>query len=71
MQEALFRSPCMATRFEVCTVNEAAKELRVSPATIRRLIWSGALKASKIGRSVRIERRTLKNILEKGVSRGA
>jgi excisionase family DNA binding protein len=37
------------------TVRETASRLRVSCATIRRLIQAGKLRALRVGRSVRIE----------------
>lgn len=46
----------MATELQFFTVNEAAVHWRISPATVRRLIASGRLKATRIGRSIRIER---------------
>ena len=58
-QGALGMELIMTEDINVCTVTEAAKLLRVSPATIRRLILYGKLPAARIGRSVRIERRTL------------
>ena len=41
------------------TVNEVAAALRVSRATIYRLVGSGALAATRIGKSVRVTRRTV------------
>lgn len=44
----------MDMRSEVCTVQEAATRLRVSTATIRRLISASQLPAARVGRSVRV-----------------
>lgn len=56
---------------EVCTVREASARLRVSCATIRRLIAKAAIPAVRVGRSVRINRTALDRIVnEGGVSRG-
>ena len=41
------------------TVNEVAVMLRVSRATIYRLVSSGALAATQVGKSVRVTRRTV------------
>jgi excisionase family DNA binding protein len=48
------------------TVREIASELRVSAATVRRLIWAKRLKASRVGRSVRISSRELERFLAAG-----
>lgn len=56
----------MSRIIDVCSVKEAAAELRVSPATIRRLIGAGKLRAARIGRSVRIERRILDLLVSGG-----
>lgn len=55
----------MAKSTRVYTVKEAAEVLGVSPATIRRLIDRGKLPAIRVGRSVRIERCVLEQILTK------
>lgn len=44
---------------EVMTVNEVAAALRVSRATIYRLVGAGALAGTRIGRSVRVTRRAV------------
>ncbi len=53
----------------VFTVDEAATVARVSPATIRRLIAAGKLDAFRVGRSIRIDRSSLRATSAKGVSR--
>ncbi len=50
----------------VCTVKEAAFRLRVSSATIRRLIATGQIPASRVGRSVRINRQTIERLVCSG-----
>ncbi len=56
----------MGQTIEVCTVRDAAMRLRVSQATIRRLIASGRLRAMRVGRSVRIDWRVLDRMLAQG-----
>jgi len=41
---------------ELLTVQETADLLRVSPASVRRYIASGALPARRVGRNVRVEK---------------
>ncbi len=41
---------------DLLTVQETAELLRVSPATVRRYIASGALPARRVGRNVRVEK---------------
>ena len=45
------------------TVHEIAAALRVSRATVYRLISSGALTATHVGRSVRVTRRAVEEFL--------
>jgi excisionase family DNA binding protein len=45
------------------TIAEAAKILRCSERTIRRLIWSGRLRAVQVGRCYRIRRHDLSELL--------
>ena len=45
------------------TVNEVAAALRVSRATVYRLVSSGALAANHVGRSVRVTRRAVEEFL--------
>lgn len=59
----------MARLLEVCTVAEAATAARVSKATIRRLIVAKRLRASRIGRSIRIDRHALEQMLTRGGGR--
>lgn len=60
----------MSKLSRVCTVKQAAEVFGVSTITIRRLIATGKLAAIRIGRSVRIDRRLLEEILsQKGGSR--
>ncbi|MEK6704069.1 MAG: helix-turn-helix domain-containing protein [Planctomycetota bacterium] len=61
----------MAANIEVCTVREVADALRVSQATIRRLIAASKLPAMRVGRSVRVDRSVLARLVAEGkVSRG-
>jgi excisionase family DNA binding protein len=41
---------------DLITVKEAAKELRVSPVTVRRYIKSGRLRCIRLGRTIRLRR---------------
>ncbi len=52
---------------EIFTKQHAAKHLNISTRTIDRLIFSGQLKAYKIGRSVRISQEQLDEFLEASV----
>jgi len=47
------------------TVKEAAKYLALHPVTVRRLIDQAKIPASKIGRSVRVDKKILDEQLEK------
>ena len=47
------------------TVNEVAAALRVSRATVYRLVRSGALTATDVGRSVRVTRRAVDEFLHR------
>jgi len=47
---------------ELLTVREAARELRVSPITIRRYIKSGRLKCVRLGRTIRLRRDDLDSL---------
>lgn len=59
----------MEQRPEVCTVAEAAAIARVSKATIRRLIAAEKLRAARVGRSIRVNRRALVQLLTQGGGR--
>ena len=48
----------------ILTVSQVAEYLKLSEKTIRRLITSGQLKASKIGSSWRVQMIDIKNYLE-------
>jgi excisionase family DNA binding protein len=48
---------------ELLTVRETAALLRVSPITVRRYIASGRLAAVRVGRGVRVERMSLKQLV--------
>lgn len=56
----------MRQRLSFITVREAAESLRVSPATLRRLIAGGRIRAVRVGRSVRIDPRDLEAFLSRG-----
>jgi excisionase family DNA binding protein len=49
---------------ELFTVDEIATALRVTEATVRRLIQSGELKALKFGGSIRITKDSIKELLK-------
>jgi putative molybdopterin biosynthesis protein len=49
----------------VLTVDEAAQELKISPATVYRMVWKGELPAFRIGRLVRIERSDLLSLMQR------
>jgi excisionase family DNA binding protein len=44
---------------ELMTIQEAARELRVSAITVRRHVAAGRLPAVRVGRSIRIDRRQI------------
>lgn len=45
------------------TVNEVAAALRMSRAAVHRMVHSGALPGTRIGRSVRVTRRVVEELL--------
>ena len=51
----------MAEATTYLTVEEVAAYLRVSEATVRKLIESGELKATRVGRRYRISRESLQD----------
>lgn len=53
---------------ELLTVREAAEYARVDGKTIRRAIWARRLKASRVGRAIRINKEDLRRYLETGAS---
>lgn len=61
-------APADAPLPQFMTVNEVATALRVSRATIYRLIGSGALTATRIGKSVRVTRRAVDEFLRQQAS---
>ncbi len=48
---------------QLMTVNEVAQALRVSRATVYRLVNSGALPGRRVGKSVRVARRIVEIFL--------
>ena len=58
-------TPADADLPQFMTVHEIALALRVSRATVYRLISSGALTATQIGRSVRVTRRAVEEFLHR------
>lgn len=50
---------------EITTVKELAKFLKVAEITVRRAIADGKLRVVKVGKSVRIEKESVLNWLEK------
>jgi excisionase family DNA binding protein len=48
---------------ELLTVKETARLLRVSPITIRRYIASGRLPAERVGRGIRVRRRSVEHFV--------
>ncbi len=55
----------------LCTPEEGADELRLSRATVYRLLASGELESVKCGRSRRIPRQALEDFVERLRSRAA
>lgn len=53
----------LMTQEEVYTIEEAAKILKVSTETIRKLIASGELEARRVGRQYRITREAIDKFL--------
>jgi excisionase family DNA binding protein len=47
------------------TLKEAAVVLGVSPATIRRLIWSGRLPALRLTRRIQVDTRDIDRLIER------
>jgi excisionase family DNA binding protein len=50
------------------SIDEAAAVCRVNPATIRRLILRGRIKAVRVGRVIRVVTASLRAYLDAGVS---
>lgn len=48
------------------TVDEAAQQLGLSPATIRMWVWRRKIEHTRIGRSVRINSAVVEELLERG-----
>lgn len=59
----------MAAPKRVYTVAEVAELLRVSERTVRRLIARGALRAVRVGRSIRIDGRVIEAVVASGGAR--
>ncbi len=55
--------PQHGSEHQLMTVRETAAALRVSRATIYRMVESGALPGKRVGRSVRIARRFVEEFL--------
>jgi len=55
---------------EILTVEEAARKLKVSPKTIYRAVEKGELRASRIGRTLRIRETDLVEYLEARMEHG-
>ncbi len=53
----------MAETVELLTVHEVAALLKVNPMTVRRYIAAGKLRAVRIGRSIRISRSALDDLV--------
>jgi excisionase family DNA binding protein len=64
-------TPEDTTGTQFMTVTEVAAALRVSRATIYRLVGSGAIAATQIGKSVRITRRTVDEFIRHHARRAA
>lgn len=48
---------------QLMTVHEVAAALRVSRATVYRMVHTGALPGTRIGKSVRVTRRVVEDLL--------
>lgn len=59
----------MPTEDRLLTVGEVAELMRVSNMTIYRLIKSGELNATRVGRSYRLRQRDVDEYLTKGIGR--
>lgn len=51
---------------KLLTVNEAAHQLGVKPATVRSWIWKRQIEYVKVSRSVRIPAEAVKKMIERG-----
>ncbi len=56
----------MTNRTELLNIKEAASYLRLSPGTLRNLVWRNEIEHVKIRRRVFLERKTLDEMIEKG-----
>ena len=65
------RIPADAGLPQFMTVDEIAAALRVSRATVYRLVRSGALAATDVGRSVRVTRQAVDEFLHRQARRPA
>jgi excisionase family DNA binding protein len=41
---------------ELMTIAELVATLRVSESTVRRLVWTGVIRSSRVGRQIRVQR---------------
>ena len=55
---------------EILTVEQAARRLKVSPKTVYRTVEKGELRASRIGRALRVREGDLVEYLEARMERG-
>jgi excisionase family DNA binding protein len=56
------------TEDRLLTVREVAARMRVSNMTVYRLIQSGDLRATRVGRSYRLRERDVEVYLDRGIS---
>ncbi|MGH2614435.1 MAG: helix-turn-helix domain-containing protein [Thermomicrobiales bacterium] len=56
---------------DLLTVKETARELRVSPITVRRYIASGKLRAERVGRGIRVRREAIEDFVTPVVAQQA
>lgn len=53
---------------EFCTVREVRERLRVSRSTVERLLGNGEIKATKVGRAVRIHAASVDEYIKRRVN---
>ncbi|MBZ5500533.1 MAG: helix-turn-helix domain-containing protein [Acidobacteriia bacterium] len=52
-------------------IQDAAKALGISPWTVRKYVWDGRIRATRIGRRVTISVKELQRIAEEGIRNAA
>lgn len=56
---------------QLLTIGEAAKQLAISPPTLRAWIWHRRIDFVRVGRAVRIKQETVDALVEAGTVRSA